>query len=92
MPQNEQGPTAEDGSVPPDLVRGLPLALKWGLSDDVARTEQVDQASTDELNELLEQTSTLNLQNLGRWLTGPETDSESPSDNYVAFSALWMAA
>lgn len=78
--------------VPPNLQRVIPLAERWGLSDDVARTEQLDRAPSQELRDLLEQVENVDADTLYGWLAGPESYSASPSDEYVAFSALTMAA
>lgn len=78
--------------VPLSLHWVIPLAEKWGLSDDVARAERVDQARTDELRELLELFDTVDADTLYGWLAGAQSYSLSPTDEYVAFSALTMAA
>ena len=78
--------------VPSSLQWVIPLAEKWGISDDLLRAERVDQAGTDELRELLERFGTVDAEALYGWLAGPQSYSRSPTDEYVSFSALTMAA
>lgn len=84
--------TMNPSQVPSSLQSVIPLAEKWGLTDDAERAGRVDRAGTEELRELVEQVETVDADTLYGWLAGPESDSLSPSDAYVAFSALAMAA
>ena len=77
--------------VPLSLQWVIPLAEKWGLSDDVARAERVDQARTDELRELLELFDTVDADTLYGWLAGAQSYSLSPTDDFVGFIGLTMA-
>jgi hypothetical protein len=75
--------------VPVSLRLLIPLAEKWGISDDVIRDDVFRLASPSDLQHL---TDTLREHEaaLDDWLAGPEAASTSPSPEYVAFSAMRM--
>jgi hypothetical protein len=69
----------------------LAYAEFWGIADDLTREILVEQASADvQLN--LKQVVGAFDSALDEWLAGPEADNPNPSDEYVAFSAMRMAA
>jgi len=77
--------------IPPSLRPLIPLAERWGIADDVIRDDVFRQTSPSELEHL---TMTLREHDdaLDSWLAGPEASSDSPSPEYVAFSAMRMGA
>lgn len=81
-----------DPSRVPEPARPLiPIAERWGIADDGFREEALAGASAGELLEILQAVGSCESE-LDRWLCGEESFSEHPSDEYVAFSALMMAA
>ena len=78
-------------NIPSELWVLIPYAEIWGVSDDLDREEFVGKAPRDAIDDLsiaIEQFE----DKLDEWLAGDEADSESPSNEYVAFSAMRMAA
>ena len=77
--------------IPDNLWVLTPYAELWGVSDDLYREELVGKAprgAIDDLRNAIEQFE----DELDDWLAGDEADSDSPSGEYVAFSAMRMAA
>ena len=92
-PSDEQRPEIQlDSSRVPQQLRHLvPIAEKWGISDDLLRLDAVRKANPSNylsLSELFESTMIC----YNEWLAGPEADSETPSIEYLAFTHLRMAA
>ena len=77
--------------VPNDLYVLIPYAEIWGIADDWKR-EHMLQATPSQLKENLKAVVSQNDDVLDAWLAGPEATSPDPSDVYVAFSAIRMAA
>ena len=78
------------GNVPQDLRHLIPFAELWGVGDDLIRDDMVRSAPKEaiaELKRIIEAHDDL----LDEWLAGPAADSD-PSDEYLAFSAMRMAA
>ena len=76
----------------PEPVRALiPYARFWGLADDVQREQLIDSARPEIIEDLKDAIDSLAAE-LDEWLAGPEARSPQPSDEYVAFSAMRMAA
>jgi len=82
---------ASQAEVPSNLWPLLPYAQIWGISDDWAR-ESLVRRTPPALVENLKQVVTLYDDLLDDWLAGSEASSLTPSDSYVAFSAMRMAA
>lgn len=78
-------------NVPKKLWPLLPYAEFWGLADDGFREGLVQKVSPEVIQSLVVAVSTFD-DELDEWLAGPEADDPSPSDEYVAFSAMRMAA
>jgi hypothetical protein len=77
--------------VPEVLREYIPFAAVWGIADDLERESLVERApdeAKDDLAALIERID----DDLDQWLAGPEADSPNPSAEYVAFSAMRMAA
>ena len=80
-----------DTLVPKNLRHLMHYAEFWGISDDWERQNLVIQAPEKVKNNLklvIEEHD----DELDVWLAGPEAASSNPSDAYVAFSAMRMAA
>lgn len=69
----------------------LPYAEFWGIVDDLEREILVKQAPTDVQHNLKEVVTAFDSA-LDEWLAGPEADNPNPTDEYIAFSAMGMAA
>jgi hypothetical protein len=91
-----------EGEVPPLIkldprkvpvqLRGLiPLAERWGISDDILRVDFVSKASPESLRELRESVDK-HRKLLNEWLGGPEADNPPFSEEYLAFTHMFMAA
>jgi hypothetical protein len=76
--------------VPSTVSSLLPLARKWGISDDGYRSEAIDKADADTLAAIVTAIDATDSAALEHWLTGPEADA-APSDEYVAMTCLLMA-
>jgi hypothetical protein len=77
--------------VPEGLRALIPIAEKWGISDDILREDALQRASKeerDELTRIVTQYDDL----LDAWLAGPETANPPFSAVYLAFSNMRMAA
>jgi hypothetical protein len=78
-------------NVPASLRKLIPLAEKFGISDDLDREILVRASSAHDI-ELLKKAIIDHDDELDLWLVGEEASSSNPSDEYVAFSAMRMAA
>lgn len=67
------------------------LAEKFGIADDRAREALVTSCSPEERRSLKEAVEGYD-DELDLWLAGPEAAGPEYSDEYIAFSALRMAA
>jgi hypothetical protein len=83
--------TLDPGRVPPALRHLIPLAERWGIGDDLLRRRAVEQAPTEELEELQRVVEEHNDQ-FDAWLAGSESYSPTPSVEYLAFTHMRMAA
>lgn len=77
--------------VPEEFWPLLPYAEFWGIADDLTREILVKEAPADVQQDLKEAVTAFD-DALDKWLAGPEADNPNPSDEYVAFSAMRMAA
>jgi hypothetical protein len=74
----------------PELLRELiPLAEKYGISDDLIREDFFAKTPKRELTKL-KRTLAKHHDLLDEWLAGPEADGPGFSDEYIAFSAMRM--
>lgn len=95
----EQGFTAANrpavdfaaADVPGGLRYLIPLAMQWGINDDLIREDVVATASEEARAELRDTVANAE-DELDEWLAGPEAASPSPTDAYLAFTAMRMAA
>jgi hypothetical protein len=75
--------------VPEPLRVLIPLAEKFGISDDLIREDFFDKTPKSELVKLKRTLADYdNL--LDEWLAGPEADGPKFSKEYIAFSAMRM--
>lgn len=77
--------------VPPSLRPLVPMAERWGIGDDVIRSEAVEAAPIQDLEALASCFDDVSDDELDDWLAGPESYDEEPSPEYLAFSCLLMA-
>jgi hypothetical protein len=78
-------------NVPEKLRHLVPYAELWGVGDDLIRDDLVRSApreAIEELKRLMQVHDDL----LDEWLAGPEAGSSNPSEEYLAFTAMRMAA
>jgi hypothetical protein len=78
-------------NVPKQFWPLLPYAEFWGLDEEAAREELIELAPVD-VQQNLKKLVTANEDALEEWLAGPEADSRTPTDEYIAFGAMVMAA
>ena len=78
--------------VPAPLRPLLAPARRWGISDDVFRADALDEATPLELESLVDAVDDVDSRHLDAWLCGPEAAAGEPANEYVAMSALMMAA
>ena len=83
--------TLDPSRIPLELHGLLPLAEKFGVSDDCLRERLVNDSSALEISELKAGICS-HEDALDNWLAGPEAQGPSFSDEYIAFSAMRMAA
>jgi hypothetical protein len=83
--------TLSENRIPEKFWPLLPYAEFWGISDDWTRESLVRKASADVRRNLKEVVAVFD-NALMEWLAESEADSREPSDEYVAFSAMVMAA
>lgn len=84
-------PPLDHSRVPQPLQYLIPYAQIWGVADDTLRSVVLRQASREARSELKRVIAAAD-DLLDEWLAGPEADDADPSDEYVAFSAMRMAA
>jgi len=77
--------------VPSEVAPFLSLAERWGEPDDGYRGDKLEGLSTHELRAFVHEMDSLGPRQLYDWLTGPEADSDSPTEEYVRLNALSMA-
>ena len=77
--------------VPESLWPLIPYAQFWGVSDDWQREQLIQKAPIAVIKNLKVVTASFDDQ-LDEWLAGNESLSHSPSDAYIAFSAMRMGA
>ncbi len=87
----DPGLRPDRSKVPEKFWPLLPYAEFWGISDDLAREILVKEAPADVQLNLKAAVAAFD-NAMDRWLAGPEADNTSFSDEYVAYSAMRMAA
>ena len=84
-------PKLEPENIPVDCRVYIALAEKYGIIDDGYRIDVVSKLDNEEKTELAEFLS-LYPESLDDWLCGPESKANNPSQEYITFTALIMAA
>lgn len=77
--------------VPEQLRHLIPYAELWGINDDLIREDMVRNAPREAI-EALQRIVAEHDDLLDDWLAGPEADGPRFSEEYLAFSAMRMAA
>lgn len=85
------GQSLDPANVPENLRLLLPYAEFWGILDDWTRENLVAAAPEAVKRNLASLVKRFDDQ-FDDWLAGPEANSDPLSDEYVAFTALRMAA
>lgn len=90
---DEQPPivTISPERVPQALHCLIPFAERWGISDDILRSDAIRSASPDEVGNLKAAIARFD-DELDDWLAGTEATSSNPTKEYLAFSNMRMAA
>ncbi len=73
-------------NVPEGFRSLIPLVEKWGISDDGYLDEAIEQATLEELRELVAAISQFNVEGFDHWLGNPSPDNYTKE--WVAFVAL----
>jgi hypothetical protein len=81
----------ESQRVPRSLRHLIPLAERFGISDDLMRGDVLARTARADLD-VLRRAVADHAHLLDEWLAGPEAVGPYYSDEYVAFSAMRMAA
>ena|SRR5215207_5412833 len=89
-PENRPATKLDPTRIPERFRHWIPLAERWGISDDILRDDCVGHASPEELAELLSFGEAMDFL-YDDWLAGPESQSATPTSEYIAFSRLAMA-
>ena len=78
-------------NIPENLRHLVAVAEKWGISDDMLRADVVRKADAAEIADL-KRVVREHEDAIDEWLAGPEAHSRSPSQEYLAFTHMRMAA
>lgn len=78
-------------NIPKSLRDLIPLAERWGISDDSERIELIERADVADRAELKMIVGKYD-DELDEWLAGVDASGPEFSNEYVAFSAMRMAA
>ncbi|MCD8522007.1 MAG: hypothetical protein LRY66_13380 [Saccharospirillaceae bacterium] len=81
----------EMADVPDNLIFLIPYAEIWGISDDLER-ETLIEKTPDALKANLKWVINQFEEEMDSWLAGEEALTRYPSNAYIAFSSLRMAA
>jgi hypothetical protein len=73
-------------NVPEGFGSLIPFVEKWGISDNGYLDEAIEQASLEELKELVNAISQFNVEGFDQWLGNPGT--ENYTKEWVAFVSL----
>jgi hypothetical protein len=78
-------------NIPPQLHHLIPLAEKYGIADDRTREDLIGTCSQNQRRSLKEAVQECD-DEFDLWLSGPEAAGPEYTNEYIAFSALRMAA
>ena len=79
-------PQINPQNVPEEFRSLIPYIEQWGISDDGYLDEAIDQASPEELKELITVISEFKVEGFDQWLGNPGTDTYTKE--WVAFVSL----
>jgi hypothetical protein len=79
------------GRIPEQFWPLIPYAEHWGASDDWTREDLIESAPVEVLQNLKHVVAEFD-NAMNEWLAGPEADDRPPSEEYVAYTAMRMAA
>ncbi len=88
---NRQTIRLDPVEVPERLRHIIPIAERFGISDDLIRADFIAKALPAELAELRRMVQEFAVP-LDDWLAGPAADGPSFSAEYIAFTCMRMAA
>ena len=91
IPPEAWPPKLRVSAVPNAAGRFIPLAERYGLGDDGYRDDLVLGLEPAEVKELLTYLEECPPE-VDEWLCGPEAQVSPPSEEYVAFTCLLLAA
>lgn len=77
-------------NIPQKLQHLIDLVNKWGINDDGYRDEQIERASTAELEKLMTSIDEETLKYLNDWLTD-EIQMTKSTDEYINYTCFYMA-
>ena len=86
-----QPPKLNPMNIPAAFRHLVPLAEKYGISDDCYRDDLIETLDESELRDCASFLDSYDAV-LADWLAGPEADGPEFSTEYIVFSALGMAA
>lgn len=89
--ENRPKVTLNASNVPAALHSLVPLAEQFGVSDDLMRADMLSKCTADSLQSMRSAVHD-HEDALTEWLAGPEASGPTYSAEYIAFSALLMAA
>ncbi|TWU44430.1 hypothetical protein [Rubripirellula reticaptiva] len=84
-------PKLDPNQIPTSLHSLIYYAELYGISDDGYRQQVLDALNDVERDEFTVSVALFDEQ-LDAWLAGPDADSLRPTKEYIAFSAMRMAA
>lgn len=77
-------------NIPQKLQHLIDLVNKWGINDDGYRDEQIERASTAELEKLMTSIDEKTLKYLNDWLSD-EIQMTKSTDEYINYTCFYMA-
>jgi hypothetical protein len=78
-------------NVPEALRKLIPIAERWGISDDFEREAALESAFPEDLELLIHSIDAVSDEDLFGWLAGQESFSLQPSEEYIALTCLTIA-
>ncbi|MBO0699086.1 MAG: hypothetical protein J2P46_11885 [Zavarzinella sp.] len=84
-------PQLDPDKVPLGLRHLIPLAQRYGITDDLDRERLVRASSPEQIADLKAAIARHD-DEMDEWLAGPEADEPPFTMEYLAFSAMRMAA
>jgi hypothetical protein len=88
--ENRRTITLNPNAVPQELRHLIPLAERFGESDDLIRADIMAKAPREELAAVRHAVAAQD-EDFDAWLAGPEADGPHLSPEYIAFTCLRMA-